>query len=94
MFWVGVGVVVVGCVIGRAVNIMEDVSEYGGSNVWTYMIAADGSLNSGERYMDLRTPTNRADSGGDGSEADREHRGNADARDDHTQRKGELDLPQ
>ena len=31
MFWVGVGVVVIGCVIGRAVNIMEDVSEYGGS---------------------------------------------------------------
>lgn len=31
MFWVGVGIVVVGCVIGRAVNIMEDVSEYGGS---------------------------------------------------------------
>ena len=30
MFWVGVGVVVIGCVIGRAVNIMEDVSEYGG----------------------------------------------------------------
>lgn len=29
-FWVGVGIVVVGCVIARAVNIMEDVSEYGG----------------------------------------------------------------
>jgi len=32
MFWAGVGVVVIGCVIGRAVNIMEDVLEYGGSN--------------------------------------------------------------
>ena len=31
MFWVGVGVVVLGCIIGRAVNIMEDVMEYGGS---------------------------------------------------------------
>jgi hypothetical protein len=31
MFWIGVGLVVVGCVIGRAVNIMEDVTEYSGS---------------------------------------------------------------
>ena len=31
MFWVGVGVVVVGCVIARAVNIMDDVTEYGSS---------------------------------------------------------------
>jgi fatty acid desaturase len=31
VFWVGVGIVVVGCVIARAVNIMEDVTEYGGS---------------------------------------------------------------
>ena len=30
-FWVGVAVVVVGCVIARAVNIMDDVTEYGGS---------------------------------------------------------------
>lgn len=30
-FWIGVGVVVVGCVIARAVGIMEDVTEYGGS---------------------------------------------------------------
>lgn len=30
LFWVGVGVVVVGCIVGRAVNIMEDVLEYGG----------------------------------------------------------------
>jgi hypothetical protein len=31
MFWAGVGVVVIGCVVGRAVNIMEDVLEYGGN---------------------------------------------------------------
>ena len=30
VFWVGVGVVVVGAVIARAVHIMEDVMEYGG----------------------------------------------------------------
>jgi hypothetical protein len=30
VFWVGVGVTVVGCVIARAVNIMDDVTEYGG----------------------------------------------------------------
>lgn len=29
MFWAGVAVVVVGCVIARASHIMEDVSEYG-----------------------------------------------------------------
>jgi hypothetical protein len=31
MFWIGVGVVVVGCVMARAVGIMDDVMEYGGS---------------------------------------------------------------
>jgi hypothetical protein len=31
IFWVGVGVVVLGCVVARAVHIMEDVSEYGAS---------------------------------------------------------------
>jgi hypothetical protein len=31
MFWAGVGVVAVGCVFGWAVNIMEDVTEYGGA---------------------------------------------------------------
>ncbi|HYE31651.1 MAG TPA: SMP-30/gluconolactonase/LRE family protein [Methylomirabilota bacterium] len=50
------------------------VSEYGGSNVWTYVIAADGSLSGGERYMELRTPNNRADSGGDGMTTDKESR--------------------
>jgi hypothetical protein len=32
MFWIGVGVVVVGCVVARAVNIMDDVTEYGGGS--------------------------------------------------------------
>jgi fatty acid desaturase len=32
MFWVGVALVVVGCVFARAVHIMEDVSEYGGQS--------------------------------------------------------------
>jgi hypothetical protein len=31
-FWTGVGVVVVGIVAAKAVNIMEDVTEYGGSS--------------------------------------------------------------
>jgi hypothetical protein len=31
LFWVGVGVTVLGFVLARAVNIMSDVTEYGGS---------------------------------------------------------------
>jgi enterochelin esterase family protein len=46
------------------------VSEYGGTNVWTYVVAPDGNIHSGERYMTLRTPPNRADSGGDGMTTD------------------------
>ena len=30
LFWVGVGVFVVGGIFARAVNIMDDVTEYGG----------------------------------------------------------------
>jgi len=30
MFWAGVAVVVVGCIVARVFHIMEDVSEYGG----------------------------------------------------------------
>jgi fatty acid desaturase len=30
MFWAGIGVIVVGCVMARAVHIMDDVTEYGG----------------------------------------------------------------
>lgn len=50
------------------------VSEYGGTNVWTYIVADDGSLHSGQRYMDLRVPQGRADSGGDGMTTDKESR--------------------
>ena len=46
------------------------VSEYRGTNVWTYRVNADGSLHSGARTMTLRTPLNKADSGGDGSTTD------------------------
>ncbi len=50
------------------------VSEYGGTNVWSYSIADDGSLRWGERYMELRTPAGRPDSGGDGMTTDSQSR--------------------
>jgi enterochelin esterase family protein len=50
------------------------VSEYGGTNVWTFVIASDGSLSGGERNMILRTPPSRPDSGGDGMTTDAEGR--------------------
>jgi len=46
------------------------VSEYRGTNVWAFRVNADGSLDAGARYMTLRTPTGKADSGGDGSTTD------------------------
>jgi gluconolactonase len=46
------------------------VSEYRGSNVWTFRVAADGALDAGARYMELRTPVGKTDSGGDGSTTD------------------------
>ena len=46
------------------------VSEYAGTNVWAYRVEADGSLSAGDRYMTLRTPVGKADSGGDGSTTD------------------------
>jgi sugar lactone lactonase YvrE/enterochelin esterase-like enzyme len=42
------------------------VSEYGGTNAWTFVVKEDGSLTAGERYMTLETPPGRADSAGDG----------------------------
>jgi fatty acid desaturase len=30
LFWISVGVVVIGCVLGATFHIMDDVSEYGG----------------------------------------------------------------
>ena len=50
------------------------VSEYGGTNVWAYAVAADGGLQWGERYMELRTPVGRRDSGGDGMTTDSQSR--------------------
>ncbi len=46
------------------------VSEYKGTNVWVYRVEADGALSSGSRAAQLRTPTGRANSGGDGSTTD------------------------
>ena len=36
------------------------VSEYKGSNVWTYRVGADGALSAGAPSMTLRTPTGQA----------------------------------
>ena len=46
------------------------VSEYRGTNVWAFRVNPDGSLDAGARYMTLRTPTGKTDSGGDGSTTD------------------------
>ncbi|MFN0067512.1 MAG: SMP-30/gluconolactonase/LRE family protein [Limisphaerales bacterium] len=46
------------------------VSEYGGTNVWNFLVAADGSLSGGERLATLVTPVGRPDSGGDGATTD------------------------
>lgn len=46
------------------------VSEYRGTNVWAFRVNPDGSLDAGSRYMSLRTPTGKSDSGGDGSTTD------------------------
>ncbi len=50
------------------------VSEYGGTNVWSFLIADDGGLAGGEKNMELRTPTGRPDSGGDGMTTDTQSR--------------------
>lgn len=50
------------------------VSEYGGTNGWCFLVKPDGSLWAGERYMELRTPVNRRESGGDGMTLDQEGR--------------------
>jgi enterochelin esterase family protein len=47
------------------------VSEYRGTNVWAYRVGADGGLDAGARYMELRTMPGRPDSGGDGSTTDK-----------------------
>ncbi|KAB2668272.1 MAG: gluconolactonase [Verrucomicrobia bacterium] len=50
------------------------VSEYKGSNVWSFAIGEDGSLAGGERYMTLVVPTGRAESAGDGAATDAQGR--------------------
>ena len=50
------------------------VSEYGGTNAWTFLIAGDGTLRGGERNLELRAPAGRPDSGGDGMISDAESR--------------------
>ena len=50
------------------------VSEYGGTNVWSFVLNEDGTLWAGERYMELRALTNQSDSGGDGLTVDQEGR--------------------
>jgi gluconolactonase len=46
------------------------VSEYKGSNVWTYRVGPDGKLDAGAPYMTLRTPVGRPESAGDGMTTD------------------------
>lgn len=58
---------------GIALSPKQDlllVSEYGGTNVWSFVVDADGGLSAGERYMTLVVPPGRKDSGGDGSTVD------------------------
>jgi gluconolactonase len=50
------------------------VSEYGGTNAWTFLIAEDGSLRGGEKNMELRAPVGKSDSGGDGLTTDAQSR--------------------
>lgn len=50
------------------------VSEYGGTNAWTFLVNADGGLSGGERNLELRTPIGKADSGGDGMTTDAQGR--------------------
>ena len=54
---------------GIALSSKEDrliVSEYGGNVAWSFEIAEDGTLSSGERLMKLYTPEEGKPSGGDG----------------------------
>ena len=46
------------------------VSEYGGTNAWSFLVGEDGGLKGGEKNMELRTPAGKIDSGGDGMTTD------------------------
>jgi len=46
------------------------VSEYGGTNGWSFLVGEDGGLKGGEKNMELRAPAGKIDSGGDGMTTD------------------------
>ena len=46
------------------------VSEYGGTNAWSFLVGEDGGLKGGEKNMELRAPVGKNDSGGDGMTTD------------------------
>ncbi len=50
------------------------VSEYGGTNVWSFFIGPDGKLMWGERSLELQSPAERVESGGDGMATDEQGR--------------------
>ena len=50
------------------------VSEYRGTNVWSFLIGEDGALFGGERYMTLVVPPGKTESAGDGSTMDADGR--------------------
>ena len=50
------------------------VSEYGGTNAWTFLIQDDGTLRGGEKNLELRAPAGKTDSGGDGLTTDAQGR--------------------
>jgi enterochelin esterase family protein len=46
------------------------VSDYGGSNVWTFRVEPDGTLSAKEPYMTMRTPVEGKSAAGDGMTTD------------------------
>jgi enterochelin esterase-like enzyme/sugar lactone lactonase YvrE len=62
---------------GIAMSPSQDelvVSEYGGKNAWSFVVAQSGALMAGERSMELRAPEPDAATGGDGMTADADGR--------------------
>lgn len=54
---------------GISISIDEQtlaVSDYGGKNVWTWRIEADGSLTAASPYMTMQTIVGKAEASGDG----------------------------
>ncbi len=46
------------------------VSEYRGSNVWTYRVNSNGTFDAGAPFMTLQTPAGKSESAGDGMTVD------------------------